>query len=53
LEEHYEVPVEEAQPEGQQQPATAEGHETEVLQQQQEKAEKDPLVLVLLQRQLD
>jgi hypothetical protein len=38
LEEHYEIPVE-AQPEEQQQPATAEGHETEVLQQQQEKGE--------------
>ncbi len=39
LEEHYEIPVEEAQPEEQQQSATAEGHETEVLQQQQEKGE--------------
>jgi hypothetical protein len=39
LEEHYEIPVEESRPEGQQQPATAEGHETEVLQQQQEKGE--------------
>jgi len=35
LEEHYEIPVEEARPEEQQQPATAEGHETGVLQQQQ------------------
>jgi len=39
LEEHYEIPVEESRPEEQQQPATAEGHETEVLQQQQEKGE--------------
>jgi DNA-binding transcriptional regulator GbsR (MarR family) len=39
LEEHYEIPVEEAQPEEQQQPATAEGHETEVMEQQQEKVE--------------
>jgi hypothetical protein len=38
LEEHYEIPVE-ARPEEQQEPATAEGHETEVLQQQQEKEE--------------
>jgi hypothetical protein len=35
LEEHYEIPVEESRPEDQQQPATAEGHETEVLEQQQ------------------
>ncbi|MGC2570588.1 MAG: hypothetical protein WA364_03680 [Candidatus Nitrosopolaris sp.] len=35
MEEHYEIPVEEARPEEQQQPATAEGHETGVLQQQQ------------------
>jgi hypothetical protein len=35
LEEHYEIPVEEEQ----QQPSTAEGHKTEVLQQQQEKVE--------------
>jgi hypothetical protein len=33
------IPVEESRPEEQQQPATAEGHETEVLQQQQEKGE--------------
>ena len=39
MEEHYEIPVEESRPEEQQQPATAEGHETEVLQQQQEKGE--------------
>jgi hypothetical protein len=39
LEEHYAIPVQEAQPEEQQQLATAEGHETEVLQQQQEKGE--------------
>jgi len=39
LEEHYEIPVEEAQPEEQQQPTTAEGHETEVMEQQQEKVE--------------
>jgi hypothetical protein len=39
LEEHYEIPTEESRPEEQQQPATAEGHETEVLQQQQEKGE--------------
>ena len=38
MEEHYEIPVE-AHPEEQQQPATAEGHETEVLEQQQEKGE--------------
>ena len=37
MEEHYEIPVEESRPEEQQQPA--EGHETEVLQQQQEKGE--------------
>jgi hypothetical protein len=36
LEEHYEIPVE-AQPEEQQQSATVEGHETEVLQQQLKK----------------
>ena len=35
MEEHYEIPVEEAQPEEQQQPATAEAHETEVMEQQQ------------------
>ena len=39
MEEHYEIPVEESRPEEQEQPATAEGHETEVLQQQQEKGE--------------
>ena len=39
MEEHYEIPVEEAQPEEQQQPTTAEGHETEVMEQQQEKVE--------------
>ena len=39
MEEHYEIPVEEAQPQEQQQPATAEGHETEVLEQRQEKGE--------------
>ena len=39
MEEHYEILVEESLPEEQQQPATAEGHETEVLQQQQEKGE--------------
>ena len=39
MEEHYEIPLEEAQPEEQQQPSTAEGHETEVLEQQQEKGE--------------
>ena len=39
MEEHYEIPVEESRSEEQQQPATAEGHETEVLQQQQEKGE--------------
>ena len=38
MEEHHEIPVE-GQPEEQQQPATAEVHETEVLQQQQEKGE--------------
>jgi hypothetical protein len=38
LEEHKELPVE-VQPEGQQQQAVAEGHETEVLQRQQEKGE--------------
>jgi hypothetical protein len=31
--------LEEAQPQEQQQPATSEGHETELVQQQQEKAE--------------
>ena len=41
MEEHYEIPVEEAQPEEQQQPATAEGRETEVLEQQQEKGESE------------
>jgi len=41
LEEHYEIPVEEAQPEEQQQqPATAEGHETQVMEQQQEKVQR-------------
>jgi len=35
LEEHYEIPIEEAQSEEQQQPSTAEGHETEVMEQQQ------------------
>ena len=39
MEEHYEIPVEGAQPEEQQQPATAEGHETELVQQQQKKGE--------------
>ena len=39
MEEHYEIPVEEAHPEEQQQPATAEDHETEVLEQEQEKGE--------------
>ena len=40
MEEHYEIPVEEARPEEQQQPAIAEGHETEVPQQEpQEKQE--------------
>ena len=38
MEEHHEIPVE-GQPEEQQRPATAEGHETEVLQQQQEKGQ--------------
>ena len=38
MEEHHEIPVE-GQPEEQQQPATAEGHETEVMEQQQEKVE--------------
>ena len=41
MEEHYEIPVEEAQPEEQQQPVTAEGHETEVMEQQQEKVESE------------
>jgi hypothetical protein len=40
LEEHHEIPVE-GQPEEQQQPATAEGHETEVLEQQQEKGQPE------------
>jgi hypothetical protein len=39
LEEHHEIPVEESRPKEQQQPAIAVGHETEVLQQQQEKGE--------------
>ena len=39
MEEHYEIPVEESQPEEEQQPATAEDHETEVLLQKQEKGE--------------
>ena len=39
MEEHYEIRVEESRPKEQQQPAIAEGHETEVLQQQQEKGE--------------
>jgi hypothetical protein len=63
LEEHYDIPVGDARPEEQQQPSTAEGHESEVqpatakgheseILQQQEKGEsgKKPL---LLQRQLD
>ena len=53
MEEHYETPVEEAQPEEQQeQPATTEGHETEVMEQQQEKVESGKNLL-LVQRQLD
>ena len=39
LEEHYWIPEEETQPEEQQQLPVAESHETEVLQQQQEKGE--------------
>ena len=39
MEEHYEIPVEESRSEEQQQPAIAVGHETKVLQQQQEKGE--------------
>ena len=39
MEEHYEIPVEGSRHEEQEQPATAEGHETEVLRQQQEKGE--------------
>ena len=39
MEQHYEIPVEETQPEEQQQPVTAEGHETEVLEQQQGKGQ--------------
>ena len=39
MEERHEIPVEEARPEEQQQPATAESHELEVLQQRQEKGQ--------------
>ena len=52
MEEHYEIPVEESRLEEQQQPAAAEGHETEVPAATTGKRRVQENPLLLLQRQL-